>query len=166
MSRTFFASLTDALWGFLPKELQGFQAQTGPHNLKVWYRSAHEHYEVQRISKAVLKASGEPAGAPALEIGFHAEHPKPPDNDAVLDHLTAKERTWRRSLGKEPEAGAFLGRRDIADRWRRVSELWTDIDLDEDGAAIEAAERLGSYIRAIEPLMAREPGSRCACWRA
>lgn len=165
MSRTFFASLTDAMWGFLPRDLQDFQSEVGPHNLKVWYRSPHEHYEVQRISKAVLKAAGE-KGTTALEIGFHAEHPDPADNDAVLAMLEAKERVWRRGLGREPAAGPFLGRREIADKWRRVSELWMDVSFEEDGAAVESGERLGAYIRTIEPLIARESASRCACWRA
>lgn len=165
MSRTFFASLTDALWGFLPRELQTFQAQSGPHNLKVWYRSSHEHYEVQRISKAVLKASGQRSGASALEVGFHAEHAKSADNEAVLAHLAEKETSWRRGLGREPVAGPFLGRREIADRWKRISELWTDVSFDGDGAAIEAAERLGAYIRVIEPLLTRKTDSRCSCWK-
>lgn len=164
MSKSFFVDLTDALWGFLPRELQDFQHQVGSHNLKVWYRSPHEHYEVQRISKAVLKASGQ-RGDSALEVGFHAEHTKPDDNEILLARLTAKEKSWRRGLGREPEAGGFLGRKEIADRWRRVSELWTDVSLDEDGAAIEAAERLGAYIRTIEPLITRKPDSKCSCWK-
>ena len=48
------------------------------------------------------------------------------DNDAVIAHLMANERRWRRTLGKEAEVGAFLGRQDS---WRRVSETWPDPDL-------------------------------------
>lgn len=165
MSTTFFADVADALWGFLPRPLQGFQRQVGAHNLKIWYRSTHEHYEVQRISRAILRASGERAGASALEVGFHAEHPKVADNEATIAVVTAKETTWRRGLGREPVAGGFLGRPEIRDRWRRVSEVWVDVSTDEDGAAIEAAERLGAYIRTLEPMLKRRGDLRCACWK-
>lgn len=166
MSRTFFSTVADALWGFLPPELQGYQQQHAAHNLKIWYGSVHEHYEVQRVSRAVLRATGERTGDGALEVGFHAEHPVTPVNEDVVTLLTAKEETWRRALGKEPFLGGFVGRPEIRDRWRRISELWIDISLDEDGAAIEAAERLADYIRAIEPIIVRAPDPRCRCRKA
>ena len=165
MSRTFFTTVSDALWGFLPPALQGFQQRAAGHNLKVWYGSLHEHYEVQRIGRAVLKQAGA-TGATGLEVGFHAEHPGVADNDGTLARIAAKEKTWRRALGREPVATAFLGPKHMAERWRRVSEVWVDIDLKEDGAAIEAAERLATYIRSFEPILARPPDSRCACWKA
>ena len=45
--------------------------------------------------------------------------------------------------------GGFIGR---PDQWRRVSEVWLDPDLADDGLAWEIAARLCDYIVAIEPL--------------
>ena len=55
---------------------------------------------------------------------------------------------WRRALGKDAVAGPFLG----PDNWRRISETWPDIDLSEEGLAIEIGVRLVDYIGALEPL--------------
>ena len=86
----------------------------------------------------------------ALEVGFHCEHPKEPDNEAVLTRLAANERRWRRDVGKEAEVGTFLGR---AEHWRRISEVWPDPDLSEPGLAFEIASRLVDYMTALEPLL-------------
>ena len=85
----------------------------------------------------------------AVEVGFHAEYPKPDDNDAVIAHLLATEKQWRRIVGKEAQIGDFLGRQD---KWRRVSETWPDPDLGDGDLVIEIATRLTDYITAIEPL--------------
>jgi hypothetical protein len=137
MSREFFDECADALIGFLPPELSAFSHRATSRNLKVWYgNESREHYEIQ-------VAGGR------LEIGFHTEHPNPDRNDAVLDGLLADERAWRRALGRDVEAGAYLGRQSAT--WRRVSEVW-DEDADDPAAAIEAADRLAAYITAIEPV--------------
>ena len=136
MARAFFEQLSDALASFLPPDLRTYDTTIGSRNVKVWYGDeSHEHYEVQRLSSR------------KLEIGFHAEHPVETRNDEVLATLRARERTWRRALGKEAEAGPFLGR---ARGWRRLSEVWDGPGLDTDEAAVEAAERLARYISTIE----------------
>ena len=85
---------------------------------------------------------------PALEVGFHTEHKDAARNDDVLSRLVDGEKRWRKALGRAPETGAFLGRQK---NWRRVSEIWDGDGLTDD-AAVEAAERLGAYIEALEPL--------------
>ena len=69
----------------------------------------------------------------------------------MLAHLLRKEKTWRKALGRQPQAGAFLGRQSA---WRRISEVWDGDGLTDD-AAVEAAERLGAYIQTLEPLRRR-----------
>jgi len=83
----------------------------------------------------------------ALEIGFHAEHPKPEDNERVLRMLTAGEARWRRDLGPDPVGGPFLGRAS----WRRLSETWIDPDLSDGDLPVEVGTRLLEYITALEP---------------
>ena len=141
MARAFFDQVSDALVGFLPPDLRRFGSVVGSRNVKVWYgKDPHEHYEVQSLS------------ARRLEIGFHAEHPVAGRNDEVLAALTKRERTWRRALGTAAEAGPFLGRQRP---WRRLSEVWDGPGLDTDEAAVEAAERLARYVRALERIRMR-----------
>src|SRR5438874_12465443 len=136
MARIFFEQLSDALVSFLPPDLRSFDSTIGSRNLKIWYgEDHHEHYEVQRLSTR------------KLEIGFHAEHPVETRNDEVIASLRARERTWRRALGKEAEAGPFLGR---ARGWRRLSEVWDGPGLDTDAAAVEAGDRLARCMRPSE----------------
>jgi hypothetical protein len=108
--------------------------------IKVWYDDAtREHYEAQLVRVD---------GTIVLEVGFHAEHPKVGDNEAVLNRLLDDEHVWRRELGGEPEAGVFLG----VDRWRRISEIWEEPDHDDVDVAIEIAARLVDYVSVLEPL--------------
>jgi hypothetical protein len=136
VSRAFFETVDDALHGFLPPSLRDFDSHRTSMNLKVWYEEGREHYEVQLMS------------GPALEVGFHAEHKDPGRNDDILARLVDAEKQWRKALGRAPQAGAFLGRQKS---WRRVSEVWDGDGLTDD-AAVEAAERLGAYIEALEPV--------------
>ena len=136
MSRAFFETVDDALHGFLPPALRDFDSHRTSMNLKVWYDEGREHYEVQLVS------------GPALEVGFHAEHKDAGRNEEILDRLVNGEKQWRKALGRAPKTGAFLGRQKS---WRRVSEVWDGEGLTDD-AAVEAAERLGAYIEALEPL--------------
>ena len=136
MSRAFFETVDDALHGFLPPSLRDFDSHRTGMNLKVWFEEGREHYEVQLVS------------GPALEVGFHAEHKDAARNEDVLARLVDGEKRWRKALGRAPETGAFLGRQKS---WRRVSEVWDGEGLTDD-AAVEAAERLGAYIEALEPL--------------
>jgi hypothetical protein len=145
MSREFFEHIVDALMGFLPPERTTFSWRAGSRNVKVWYGSEpREHYEAQLVGGA-------------LEIGFHSEHSDARRNQAVLDELLANEQAWRRRLGRDAEAGSYVGRR--SSPWRRVSELWEGEGLLEPETAIEAGERLAEYIDAFEPLRAASPAS-------
>jgi hypothetical protein len=152
MPKEFFELAADAFGGFLPRALRTFGSHVGGHNLKVWFgEETREHYEIQTLSRAALKAGGIASSGPALEIGFHAEHLSEPSNDDALAVLLAKEKAWRRILGKEPAAGRFAGRQT---GWRRLSEIWDGGDLWSEGSAVEAAERLAAYVRAFEPIRA------------
>jgi hypothetical protein len=154
MTRDYFEQVADALHGFLPPALRSFDSTMSARNLKVWFGADHhEHYEVQELSRNI-RVPGRPRRA-HLEIGFHAEHPSPGRNDDILGRLRAGEKTWRRSLGRAPEVGPFLGRRD----WRRISEVWDGPGLETEEAAVEAAERLARYIRALEKLRADARGA-------
>jgi len=68
----------------------------------------------------------------------------------VIDHLLAREKKWRRLVGKDAVVGPFLGRRDD---WRRVSETWPDPDLGDGELVIELATRLTDYVTALEPVL-------------
>ena len=148
MSRAFFEQVVETLVGFLPPEQSHFSSRISGRNAKVWFGAeAKEHYEAQLVRRD---------GATVLEIGFHAEHSSPERSDAVLQRLLSGERRWRRTLGKEVETGPFLGR---PSPWRRASETWPDIDLDDPGAAVDAADRLAAYITALEPFRLDAPQS-------
>ena len=141
MARAFYEQVSDALVSFLPPQLRDFRSTITGRNVKVWFgEEQHEHYEVQSLS------------ARKLEIGFHSEHAAAERNDEVLAALTRRERTWRRTLGADVEAGPFLGR---PRPWRRISEVWDGPGLETDEAAIEAAERLARYVRALERIRAK-----------
>jgi hypothetical protein len=53
-------------------------------------------------------------------------------------------------LGKKPEAGGFIGVQ--TETWRRLSEVWEDRVDDGPETAVDAAERLATYIKTLEPL--------------
>lgn len=144
MDPGFFEVVRDAFEGFVAGV--GGRRSTYVHSrgLKAWFDDdTREHYESQLIRVD---------GVVQLEIGFHAEHPKAPQNDEVLRRLLAAEQVWRPELGDEAVAGEFIGRAG----WRRISEVWPAPD---DGAidggideAIEAAARLADYVIALEPV--------------
>lgn len=140
--------------GLVPRELGDVRVRPRRYGIKVWFgptsAPAKEHYEAQVIG-AALAGDG---SVLALEIGFHAEHPKVDDNDAVIDRLCQGERRWRRQVGAEAIAGPFLGRADV---WRRISETWADPDLSEPDLGFEIGARLTDYIRALEPVRRGAP---------
>jgi hypothetical protein len=153
--RSFFVQVAEAVIGFLPRELRAFSSRATGRTLKLWYDSWHEHYEVQVISRQALRAARLPSSQPMLEVRFHAEHPQPQRNEELLARLRAGERDWRRRLGRSAQIGPFVGRREQAERWRRISELWDGPNLLSEESAIEAAERLAAYVRALEPARTR-----------
>jgi hypothetical protein len=140
--RAFYDDVSDALANFLPPKLRNFSSYCTSHNIKVWFGEVtREHYEVQSIRRR----SGY-----ELEIGFHAEYAEASENEEVLERFAASETVWRKDLGKEPEAGRFLGSQTRT--WRRISEVWPQTEDPE--VAVDAAERLAAYIRAFEPIRA------------
>jgi hypothetical protein len=144
-----FDEVADVVAGFIPAALGPVHQQPRRWGIKVWFGAEAPpkvHYEAQVVSRDAIKG----ATVLGLEIGFHSEYPKAAENDAVLARLTASETRWRKTLGDEPVAGAFLGRGDV---WRRVSETWADPDLSEPGLAFEVGARLTDYIAALEPIL-------------
>jgi hypothetical protein len=138
--RTFYDDVSDALAGFLPPSLRTFSSYRTSHNIKVWYgEGTQEHYEVQSIRRRK---------GYELEIGFHAEHRDAERNVECVEAIAAKEKAWRKSLGAQPEVARFVGYQTRT--WRRISEIWTELDDPE--LAVDAAERLAAYIRALEPI--------------
>lgn len=136
------------LRALVPVDLGELRLKSHRYGIKVWFDSvtpAREHYEAQVVGARHVPE----ATTLALEIGFHAEHPKPADNSAVLEHLVGAERRWRKDVGAEAVAGPFLGARSD---WARISETWADPDLSEPDLAFELAARLTDYITAIEPI--------------
>ena len=149
MEPSLFDDVGDALLGILPSDLGTLRLRAHRYGIKVWFgteKPTKEHYEAQVVGARDVPG----ARTLALEVGFHSEHPKVADNDAVIARLTASEKQWRKEVGKEAEVAPFLGR---ADNWRRVSETWLDPDLGEPGIAFEIASRLVDYITALEPLV-------------
>lgn len=143
MERSFFHQVQDVFEGFVLDVAGVRHATAHGRGIKVWYDDAtREHYEAQLIRLD---------GDVALEVGFHAEHPKVGENEAVLARLLGEEQGWRSELGDGPVAGAFIG----ADRWRRISETWEAPDPDDVDAAIEIAARLADYVTVLEPLRRR-----------
>lgn len=149
MEQSVFEFVADILPGLVPDELGAVHLSAHRYGVKVWFNTdkpTREHYEAQ-----VIGAKDAPgAKVLAIEVGFHAEHTKEKDNEAVLAHLLATEKKWRRSVGTEPDAGVFLGR---AGHWRRVSEIWPDPDLSDTDLAFEIAARLTDYVTALEPML-------------
>ena len=148
MELDLFDHVADLFRSLLPPDLGEPQIRARRYGLKVWFGGVaptREHYEAQVVGARHVAGTS----ALALEIGFHSEHPKVADNDAVLAALLASERTWRRVLGPEAEAGPFIGR---PEDWRRVSETWPDPDLGDPELGFELATRLTDYVAALEPV--------------
>ena len=143
-----FDEVADALRSLLPQELGEPRYRARRYGIKVWFGGAappREHYEAQVVGARHV----EDAEVLGLEIGFHAEHQRPADNDAVIAHLSESEPVWRNVLGEEATVGVFLGG---ADTWRRVSETWPDPDLSDPDLGFELATRLVDYVTALEPV--------------
>jgi hypothetical protein len=134
----FFEIVRNAFEGFVAGVDGQRNVYVHSRGMKVWFDDAtREHYESQLIRVD---------GQVQLEIGFHAEHPKAPQNDEVLRRLLAVEKRWRPELGDEAVAGEFIGRAG----WRRISEVWPLPDGDDIDEAIDAAARLADYVIALE----------------
>jgi hypothetical protein len=144
-----FEVVGEALRALVPAELGAVHQRSHRYGIKVWFGPAkppRAHYEAQVVGARHVAS----ATTLAIEVGFHAEHPKVEDNDELVARLLRRESAWRRALGAEVEAGPFLGR---PDDWRRVSETWPDPDLGDPELAMEVATRLVDYVVAFEPLL-------------
>jgi len=143
-----FDQVAEATRSLVPAELGTLRLRARRWALKAWFGPVEpikEHYEAQ-----IIGAQHVPGAATlGIEIGFHAEHKDPADNDACLARFNVRGATWRKELGPEAEAGGFIGR---PDQWRRVSEVWADSDLSDDDLSWEIAARLVDYIVCLEPL--------------
>jgi len=145
-----FEQVADGLHALVPPEVAPWHQRNHRYGIKVWVgddrKPPREHLEAQVIgAKHVPEAT-----TLALEVGFHAEHPRAEDNRAVLDRLLAAERRWRAELGDEPVAGPFLG----TDRpWIRLSETWADPDLGDPELPFELAARLTDYLVVLQKFM-------------
>ena len=139
MSRAFFESVLDPLVGFLPSDLGEFHSRVTSINVRLWFGDAdREHYEAQALRDGTF------------EVGFHLEHRSAEKNQAMVDALAAKEKAWRKILGRDAELGQFVFGRPA--NWRRLSEVWEAFDPEEPGYAVETAERLARYVEVVEPL--------------
>lgn len=153
-----FAEVAQLVRTMVPDGVGEVRIRSHRRGVKVWFdteRPTREHYEAQLLPVKHL-ADADAARASSgmvLEVGFHSEHSDEPQNQAVADRLAAKTKLWRKELGKPAELDAFYGR----DSWRRLSEVWHDIeDLDDEpDAAFEIACRLIDYIAVVEPILAR-----------
>jgi hypothetical protein len=148
-----FDGVGELLLGMVPEELGQVRLRAHRYGIKVWFGPAkptRDHYEAQVIGPNALPSAG--AKVLALEVGFHAEHTKEEDNEAILAALVKDERRWRKVVGNEPECGAFIGR---AEHWRRVSEVWPDPNLGDPELPFEIAARLTDFITGIEPIRRR-----------
>lgn len=158
-----FAEVAQLVRTMVPDGVGQVHTRSHRRGVKVWFgpsKPTREHYEAQLIprrltalDRTVLNTAALNTTAldgTALEIGFHAEHPDEAANQSVADRLKKTQKTWRKELGSPAELDTFYGR----DSWRRLSELWTDVDeLDDDpDAAFEIACRLIDYISVVEPL--------------
>ncbi|MGK2948185.1 MAG: hypothetical protein ACSLFP_06400 [Acidimicrobiales bacterium] len=148
-----FDEASEALRALVPADLGALRTKHHRYGLKVWFgpaRPTREHYEAQ-----VLGARHVPeATVLALEVGFHAEHRDPADNEQAVAHILAGAKRWRRRLGDQAVAGEFI---DDRHGWQRVSELWLDPDLGDPDLPLEVATRLADYITAFEPLRLVRP---------
>lgn len=132
-------------------ELGELRFRAHRRGVKLWFgptKPSRFHYEAQVIPNRLAPSNPGPDGV-TIEVGFHAEHGDDRRNDAVIGRLAEREETWRRALGVEAVAGPFLGN----EHWGRLSETWTEPDLDDPDLAFELASRLADYIHTVQPLL-------------
>ena len=148
MDLQLFDEVGEAFRGLVPEELGPVRTKHHRYGIKVWFgptKPTREHYEAQVIgAQHVLEAT-----VLAIEVGFHAEHRDPAENERAVARVLADERRWRKVLGAEAVAGSFI---DDRHGWQRLSETWADPDLGDPGLAMELAARLTDYVTALEPL--------------
>lgn len=140
-----FDDVADAVQSLIGPEVRLRSHRRG---IKAWFgpgKPPREHYEAQLMPRRYVDGTE----GVAIEIGFHAENKEVERNDRVVDDARSKEQKWRKQLGKEAEIGVFFG----ADKWRRISEVWLEPDLDDPELSFEIAARLVDYLTALEPII-------------
>jgi len=151
MDLPLFDEVGEVLRGLLPPELGVMRCKHHRYGIKVWFgpvKATREHYEAQVIgAQHVAEAT-----VLAIEVGYHAEHRDPADNDRALAALVEQDKRWRKTVGRQAVAGAFI---DDRHGWTRVSETWSDPDLSDPDLPMELATTLADYITALEPLRSR-----------
>ena len=148
MEDSLFDQVAEATRSLVPPELGHLRLRPRRWAVKAWFGPAEpikEHYEAQLIGAQHVPGNS----TLGIEIGFHAEHKDPADNDTVLARLEVAGHRWREELGPQAETGGFIGR---PDQWRRVSEVWLDPDFENEELVWEIAARLTDYIVCLEPL--------------
>ncbi len=146
MEISLFDQVNDLIQALTPPEVGSPHSRAHRRGIKVWFGTAtpeREHYEAQLLARRHVDG----VDGMALEIGFHSEHADAAKNDATLDRLAKHEKSWRRHLGAEAQAGVFFG----APNWRRLSEAWLEPELEDPELAFEVASRLVDYFTALEP---------------
>ncbi len=142
-----FDEVADVVRGMAPEGFGELQIRARRWGIKVWFGTAQPqrvHYEAQMIRRSHLDGGD----GMALEIGFHSEEKDESTNQAELDVLLKHKRLWRKELGGNIESGPFLGN----SKWRRVSEVWLDVDVDDPETGLEIGSRLVDYLEVLEPL--------------
>ena len=155
MELLLFDEVREVLRGLVPSELGDLRCRHHRYGIKVWFdadKPTREHYEAQVIGAKHVPG----ATVLAIEVGFHAEHRDPAENERVLKQLIEDERRWRKALGPDAVAGEFI---DDRHGWQRLSETWADPDLSDPELPMDLATRLTDYISALEPLRAPRPAS-------
>jgi hypothetical protein len=148
MELQLFDEVGEVLRGLVPGDLGELHCRHHRYGIKAWFggdKPTREHYEAQVIGAKHVPG----ATVLAIEVGFHAEHRDPAENERVVKELLSREPRWRKVLGHDAVAGEFI---DDRHGWQRVSETWADPDLGEPELAMELAARLTDYITALEPL--------------
>lgn len=148
-----FAEVGQLVRTMVPDGVGDVRIRSHRRGVKVWFdteKPTREHYEAQIMPGRYIVVDGAALDGAVLEVGFHSEHKDEPTNQAVADRLEAKTKLWRKELGKPAELDTFYGR----DSWRRLSEVWSDVDdlEDDPDAAFEIACRLIDYITVVEPI--------------
>ena len=151
MDLQLFDEVGEVLRGLVPADLGELHSRHHRYGIKVWFgadKPTREHYEAQVIgAKHVPDAT-----VLAIEVGFHAEHRDPSENERVLKELLVGERRWRKTIGDDAVAGEFI---DDRHGWQRISETWADPDLGDPDLPMDLAARLTDDITALEPIRPR-----------
>ena len=104
MELLLFDAVAEACRTMVPSDLGELRIRSHRYGTKVWFdteRPGREHYEAQVVGAKYVEG----AAVLAVEVGFHAEHPKLVDNELAVGKLTRSERTWRRVLGDDVVIG-------------------------------------------------------------